>query len=138
MADMEKVIKLCAGTRGWRRKLIVAATKEPRALVANVLTALRSAPEWHGVLAHDEFALTVLAVKPPPWCRAPGGWAPLRWSDRDDVLTAEWLQHRGIHVAPAMVAQAVVAAAKENPFHPVRDYLHGLTWDGRNRLEGFA
>ena len=138
MADMEKVIKLCAGTRGWRRKLIVSATKEPRALVANVLTALRSAPEWHGVLAHDEFALTVLAVKPPPWCRAPGGWASLRWSDRDDVLTAEWLQHQGIHVAPAMVAQAVVAAAKENPFHPVRDYLHGLTWDGRNRLEGFA
>ena len=62
----------------------------------------------------------------------------MRWSDRDDVLTAEWLQHQGIHVAPAMVAQAVVAAAKENPFHPVRDYLHGLTWDGRNRLEGFA
>ena len=76
MADMEKVIKLCAGARGWRRKLLVSATKEPRALLANVLLALREAPEWKGVLAYDAFALTALALRPPPWVGYPASGHP--------------------------------------------------------------
>lgn len=45
MTDMEKVLDLCAGAQSWRLKLILSATKEPRALLANALLALRQAPE---------------------------------------------------------------------------------------------
>lgn len=34
---------------------------------------------------------------------------------------------------PAM-DEAIADAALQNPFHPVKDYLLGLKWDGRNRL----
>lgn len=138
MNDMDNIIKLYEGAQAWRCKLIVSATGAPRANVANALTALREAPEWRGVLAHDEFTLTVLAVKPPPWRAPADNWAPTRWSDSDDVLAAEWLQHQGIGVGPLVVAQAAVTAAKDAPYHPVRDYLRRLEWDGRNRLEQFA
>ena len=33
------------------------------------------------------------------------------------------------------VGRAVQAAARANPFHPVRDYFEALSWDGRSRLE---
>ena len=31
-----------------------------------------------------------------------------------------------------------MAVAKDATYHPVRDYLGGLTWDGKRRLKGFA
>ena len=37
-----------------------------------------------------------------------------------------------------MAATAVQAVAQDHSYHPVRDYLAGLRWDGANRLESFA
>lgn len=54
---------------GWRGELILTPTKQPKPLLANALIALRKAPEWHGVLAYDEFGLVTMAVKPPPWLK---------------------------------------------------------------------
>jgi hypothetical protein len=51
----------------WQDDLILTATKTPKPLLANALTALRRAPEWQGVLAYDEFALVTMLMKAPPW-----------------------------------------------------------------------
>jgi predicted P-loop ATPase len=126
-----------AGT--WRSRLMLTATKEPRGNLANALTALREAPEWEGVLAHDDFALTIMSLRPPPWCSGTNSaWAPRTWADSDDLLACEWLQRQGISVQAGTASQAVLAAAKDAAFHPIRDYLGGLKWDGTKRLETFA
>jgi predicted P-loop ATPase len=126
--------------QGWADNLIVTkATNKPKAVVANALIALRQAPEWHGVLAYDEFALVTKLMRPPPWLKhEDNSWEPKQWTDRDDVLTADWLQHREISVATSIAAEAVETAAKDAAFHPVKDYLIGLEWDGRSRIESFA
>jgi predicted P-loop ATPase len=116
----------------------LSATKDPRPLLANALLALHEAPEWDGVLGFDSFVLTAMALRPPPWVRTNGEWQQQAWSDRDDTLTAEWLQHQGIGVSDRVAAVAVQAAAQCHSYHPVRDYLASLKWDGANRLEGFA
>lgn len=122
---------------GWRSELL--CTKNgPKALLANALTALRKAPEWNGVLAYNEFNMASYAMRPPPWHAANVPWKPQRWTDRDDTLTANWLQHEGIAVTPAITATAVEAVARDRAFHPVRDYLASLQWDGRKRIENFA
>jgi predicted P-loop ATPase len=90
------------------------------------------------VLGYDEFALTAMALRPPPWVRTNGEWPQRAWSDRDDTLTAEWLQRQGIGVTERVAAVAVQAVAQEHSYHPVRDYLAGLKWDGANRLESLA
>ena len=48
------------------------------------------------------------------------------------------MQRQGIAVNERVAGSAVQVVASEHPYHPVRDYLDGLTWDGKNRLEGFA
>ena len=123
----------------WRDELLLTPTKTPKPLLANALTALRHAPEWQGVLAYDEFALVTMLMKPPPWLKhEDNSWTPTQWTDRDDVLTTDWLQRELIGVNTKVAADVVEAVAKDNGFHSVRDYLSGLEWDGTERIESFA
>jgi predicted P-loop ATPase len=118
----------------WRDGLIKnPLSKQPKALLANAITALRDAPEWQDVLRFDEFALTVVAVN-APWAKA----RTMRWSDGDDIRAANWLQHQGISVKPNEAHDAVVAVGQERSYHPVRNYLRALTWDGTSRIANLA
>jgi predicted P-loop ATPase len=133
LADLQQELS------GWRGQLLVTPTKQPRPLLANALIALRHAPEWQGVLAYDEFALIIMMQKPPPWQKhMDNSWTPQRWTDRDDALTANWLQHQDIAVTVALAATAAETVAKDATFHPVRDYLSELRWDGKRRIAQFA
>jgi predicted P-loop ATPase len=99
---------------------------------ANVLQALRSAPELAGLARFNEFAGRTELAKAPPWRDAAPGEP---WTDADDVDLQAWLQVRGLEVrARATIADCVSRAALDHPHHPVREYLTGLTWDGRSRL----
>jgi predicted P-loop ATPase len=118
----------------WRDQLIRNNQGAPRAQLANAITALREAPEWHGHLYFDEFAIRTVLVAPPPW-EAGGNqpWVSRPWTDHDDILAANWLQHESIGVGADTAAAAVEAVAHDQAFHPVRDYLDGLSWDGVRR-----
>jgi predicted P-loop ATPase len=110
---------------------------EPRPVLANALFALRFGKAWQGVLAYDEFALTAMLMLPPPWQAGANQWVPKRWSDVDDAHTTEWLHLHEIFVPLHVAAVAAQAVAQDQSFHPVRDYLEGLKWDGTPRVAGF-
>src|SRR5262249_61826023 len=96
---------------GWKAALLLTPTHQPKALLRNALYALRRAPEWAGVLGHDDFALRIVALRPPPWCRhADNTWVPQLWTDQDDALCCSWLHDEGIGVELRTAATAVVAA----------------------------
>lgn len=115
---------------GWRDKLLCKGNGQPYAVLANILTALRHAPEWSGVLAWDEFSSKAIKTRPAPW----GGTPREEWTDDDDIHCAEWLQRNGIHADEKSAAKAVESVARENPTHQVREYLESLRWDGKERL----
>jgi predicted P-loop ATPase len=104
-----------------------------KALLANAITALRNSPEWAGVLAYDDFALNTVALRFAPWM-PPDSSLPMTWSGTEDILAADWLQHQDISVPLHVAGQAIEAVAKGQRFHPVREYLESLTWDGTPRL----
>src|SRR5262249_37222971 len=113
----------------WTERLHVTPTHSPRPVLANVLIALREAPEWEGVLAFDEFSLTVVAKLPPPWRVGDNDWKPRPWTDADDVQATDWLHQQKIYVPVSIAVSAVATVARDASFHPVRDYLGGLKWD---------
>jgi predicted P-loop ATPase len=121
-----------AASGKWRKKLISNKQGIPKGILANAITAFRFAPEWQGVLAFDTFALTTQVKHAPPW----EGTDPVEraWSPLDDVLAANWLQHAEITVGLDTTQMAVEAVAQDTPYHPIRDYLNGLKWDGRPRV----
>ncbi len=119
----------------WRNKLLLNDVKKPRALMANVATALRHAPEWKRVLAYNKFADETTLWLPPPWVADRQDWKPRPWTDDDDTRATDWMQHQGILVKDRDVALAVQMVARENGYHQVMDYLEGCSWDGEPRIE---
>lgn len=117
----------------WRERLQVTDKGIYRATLHNCVVALSEHEAWTGVLAFDDFANRIVMRRPPPY----GGEAGA-WTDRDAVQTAAWLgnpEHDlGIPVKSSMAMEAALVVAARQRFHPVRDYLDGLAWDGEERI----
>ena len=112
--------------------LILGENGKPKSLLINAVLMLRQAPEWHGVLGFNEFSLYTVARRAAPWLQSQAGQ---NWTDDDDSHAACWLQQHGLSVSSKVAAEAVQTVAKEYPFHPVREYLAGLAWDGKERID---
>jgi predicted P-loop ATPase len=108
-----------------------------RPLLTNLILFLRNHQKWAGVIAYDEFKACVVIRERPPWEDAPpdAPWTDQPWSDHHESLARVWFQREDIIANHGDVARAVQAAARHNPFHPVRDYFEALVWDGIPRLD---
>ncbi len=103
--------------------------------LANAAHALRCAPDLAGLLAFDEMAVLPMLCRPVPNSRAAEHTEPRALKDADVSALTEWLQSNGLpRLGRETVQQAVDLVARENGFHPVRDYLDALKWDGKPRL----
>lgn len=107
-----------------------------RKIVANAIFYLSTDPKWSGVLAYDEFAETIVTLKPPPWrpCDSLENTVIGEWSEEDTTRTQAYLSNAfgfDLGDGPTMAAIKVVSAKKR--IHPVRDWLESLTWDNTRR-----
>jgi hypothetical protein len=58
----------------------------------------------------------------------------------DAAVTRMWMmmdQRFGLHPPPDLLTDTLTDCARLNAFHPVRDYLDGLRWDGQQRLDSW-
>lgn len=106
----------------------------------NATVILSLAPEWRGCFGWDQFAGRAVWTAPPkdyggiPWPADVGDYV------QDHHVT--WVQFAlGIEYRVQFSAQAVLdgihTAAHDNGFHPLRDYLTRLEWDGSERVDGW-
>jgi len=97
----------------------------------NSLLVLENDKPWAGVIAFDEFAYRIVKRLPPPTRVSRVG----EWSDLDDVQALAYISEEfGFEPKKNLVMDAVLAVAHQKTFHPVREYLEGLQWDGTARL----
>lgn len=90
------------------------------------------------VIGWDEHRGTVTILRRPPWlpAEAKRGAYPLPLDDRDITHCGEWLQDAyEVSFKPEGVAAGFVAAADLNSYHPIRDWLDALAWDGVPRCD---
>lgn len=120
----------------WRSQLLKSANGVIQGSLANVLTALRSAPEWVDLLHFDEFHQRPVLRGAPPW--RPSETTVEEWTDLHDIRCTDWMQHQGIKIHTDVVGQAIALVASERTFHPVRDYLDSLQWDQVFRIGSWA
>lgn len=99
--------------------------------INNTLLIIQNAPDLHGCACRDDFANRIYTAEDLPW-RSERGY----WSDADTTELRAHLETRyKYRPGKQDVKDAVVAAAVKQSFHPVRDYLNALTWDGRPRVD---
>lgn len=120
---------------GWIRP----AKKEGEAKLAPLAAAvhlIRSEPEWQNVLAWDEFSCVVTLKQPFPGSNDTCITNyPRELQNVDITNIAVWLQEQHIRISSGVTLEALHVIASKNPFHPVREYLRGLKWDGVQRLD---
>jgi putative DNA primase/helicase len=111
----------------WRSALLTGQHGEPRPTEANCSLFLRCSEVWHDRIRYNSFTGQI------EW-RQKGspGWADLR--DHDAVTVQDELQRgEGVGFRLTAVNAALDHAAHANEYHPVREYLDGLKWDGEPR-----
>ena len=112
---------------------ILDAFGDPCPLEANAVTLVRQ--KLPGLFALDEFRQLPMVMQPPPWAR-PGETYPRPLTDADDAALLTFVQRQGVHLRGRPAIRTVMAEIiHDHVFHPVRDYLDGLQWDGVPRLD---
>ena len=121
----------------WYSRCLVRDDGQVFGNLANVLLALREDTAWTDVLGYDEMLRAPMLIRPVPvhGKPAPEQFEPRPLRDEDVAAIQEWLQIAGLPtVGKDTTHQAVDLVAREQSYHPVRDYLDGLIWDGTPRL----
>lgn len=124
---------------GWLASCMTEGNDDtPVPNLANAMLALRKDSALREAFAYDEMACGVLLTATLPGAHVPKIAEPRPLRDEDVTAVQEYIQLAGIpRMGKDTVHQAIEARARERRFHPVRDYLDGLAWDGEPRLAGW-
>lgn len=117
----------------WKEKLDVDRKGNIYGTIDNITLIFDNDPYFKGRIAFDDFEKCEVAVKDLPWRKI--NWLNRRLIDRDDANIRHYLEKAyGIsHLAKTKDAMQVWA--QRTVFHPIKDYLQNLVWDGEERVE---
>lgn len=116
----------------WKSKLKITEKGAIAQTIENVVTILRHDPAVSGVLALNEMDHNIVARKSTPWRKVTGS---SQWVDADDAALRYYLERTYGIASKDKIFDGVNVVAKENAFHPVREYLDACTWDSVPRVE---
>lgn len=100
--------------------------------IKNALLILEHDPAVNGKMVYDEFSNRAIVVGDLPWN---SDVYERDWNDTDEAGTRKYLEEKYQITAAAKIDDAKKLIFDKNKYHPVRDYLNGLTWDGVERVE---
>jgi hypothetical protein len=125
--DVEEAV----GKSGWK----LDNKKQPVSCLQNTLNYL-SLPSvgLRGCFGYNEFARRVDLMRETPWRALPG----LPVSDIDlQRMRAHLARNHGYETGMTNLVDAMVDVSQFRRFHPVKEYLNALKWDGESRLDGW-
>lgn len=114
----------------WRAELIIKHKDDGSQVIPcrvhNLIQILTHAPEFKGRIQFNEFSAQV----------------SIDGIDIDDIgpvkikaqIEKSWIKEK---VPTGDVVEAMAVVASHQPFHPIRAYLDGLSWDGIERIPDF-
>lgn len=118
------------GPDDWQKKLIRTQHNAIASNLRNVILILQSVSPQ--VFRKDLFANSEIYGSDTPW----GGKCGAEITDTDIVNIKRWVAKRfGLEPGNDKIQDAIVGIGHDNAFHPVRDYLATLDWDGVPRID---
>jgi hypothetical protein len=124
----------------WLKYAMIDNFGEPLSNLANALAAIRYTPELANALAYDELSREAVLIAELPIVAGAklisGRPLPRPIIDEDVTQLQEYLQHAGMpKIGKDAVHQAVDRNSRDFSFHKLRDWLDGLKWDRKPRLD---
>lgn len=122
-------------TEHWVSACIKDHKGKPIANVANAILALEGAADIRDALGYDEMLRAPVLLHQPGIPIAGDVLEPRPLTDEDVTDIQKWMQHAGLERIPRhTVRDAVDLCARHQSFHPLREYLESLQWDGKPRV----
>lgn len=101
--------------------------------VGNIVRALDQTPEFMNLIGFDQMLCTDVLLRPIQGTDP--NFKPRPLTDADAIKLQERLQWFGFRrIGKNTVHDAIERYARDHAFHPVRDYLNSLKWDGNERI----
>ena len=116
----------------FREKLKRDRRGTPESDVFNCLIVLKYDPVLKGKIRLDEFAHRLVVIDDLPWR---GKDETPYWTDTDDACLRNYFATKYLIKGKGIIDDALQEITQANKFHPVREYLTGLTWDGTCRVD---
>ncbi len=129
-AQLQELVK----PKSWKEKLQRTGKNGDGQVKNNIFNVINILSGTYGkeLFKEDLFSGYHVFGLEVPWGEKIGA----EFSDRSRVLLAEWFSAKwGIDPNPNVLYDAVVALAARNTFHPIKDYLDALQWDGVPRVD---
>lgn len=116
----------------FREKLKRDRRGTPESDVFNCLIVLKYDPALKGKIRLDEFVHRLVVIDDLPWR---GKDETPYWADTDDACLRNYFATKYLIKGKGIIDDALQEVTQANKFHPVREYLTGLTWDGECRVD---
>lgn len=146
-ADLAKEISKLLKEKGEIQKRIVSDEERlarlerdgagrVRRTLTNVVMILTYDPFWSDVFSYNVARGKIEMRRLPEWQDEITGTSSLDWTEVDDARLQVWLEKvYKISVSKEHTSSAVrIVAERSHRYHPVQEYLLGLTWDNVPRL----
>ena len=108
--------------------LTTTSRGEVQSTIQNCVTVLQNDPLFAGGIRLNLLTERVDVTKPMGWSRSGSAL-----TDTDFQYILRRMEQYGL-TSDKKVRSALSIAANENRYHPIRDWLNGLVWDGRPRM----
>ena len=112
-----------------RSNLQETGSGQVKQTIGNVVYALGHDPLLAGALRKNELTGRVDIVKSMPWKRTS---PPMNETDGNQIRL--YLEHNYQLTSERCISIGLSVSAGNNSFHPIRDRLEGLVWDGEERI----
>ena len=100
--------------------------------IRNCVTVLQNDPVLKKAIKRNELSGRMDIVKEVPWERRSES---LTVTDTDDSNLKMYLEDNYEITSERVIKKGVDIVSNENKYHPIRDYLESLMWDGVPRIE---
>ena len=118
--------------KDWMDALVMDRKGNVLPSAQNFICILSHDPLLAGRFGRDDFSHRFMVRGKLPW-REPG--EDRIWRDADDACLRNFFSKCYGLSSRQVIDDALTEVMADNAFHPVRDYLRGLTWDGTPRAE---
>lgn len=117
---------------GWLAGLDLDTKDRKLPTANNIKLILENDPGLAGRFFYNEFAIRNMVRGPLPWDL---GNVEREYKNRDDQRLRQYIELHYKIASPPKIADAIAGVCEDNSYHPVKDYLATLEWDGVERLD---
>lgn len=134
----EKFIRTLNIAREKYKLVLPEIMKKPQepGMVFKILKAFEKSSVFKDVFSYNQWTMAIEIKQKQKWDISHFEKYPREINDNDYIFIKGYLTcHHNLEPSTNMIYEGCVLYAQKNSYHPVKNYLNSLVWDGKPRLE---